>query len=67
MAQERSGALMYACPTVKGDSVMRTYAKVAIATLCAAAVLAVHAFAGCSSQSYVTSIAKTGTDGSNDI
>lgn len=46
---------------------MRTSAKVAIATLCAAAVLAVPVFAGCSSQSYVTSIAKTGSEGGNDI
>ena len=46
---------------------MKTSAKVATACLCVALVAAIPAFAACSSQqTYVTSIAKTGTDGTTD-
>ena len=41
--------------------------KVIVAALCAATVAVVPAFAACSSQPYVTNIAKSGTEGSNDI
>ena len=46
---------------------MKTSAKVATACLCVVLVAAIPAFAACSSQqTYVTSIAKTGTDGTTD-
>ena len=42
---------------------MKTAKKVAIALLCAATIAVVPAFAACSSQTYVTGITKSGTDG----
>ena len=46
---------------------MRPAFKVCAATLCAALVAAVPAFAGCNSAPYVTSISKTGRDGQNEV
>lgn len=45
-----------------------TCKKIVAATLCAAVIALVPAFAGCSqSQAYVTSIAKSGSEGNDDI
>ena len=41
--------------------------KVIVAALCAATVAVVPAFTACSLQPYGTNIAKSGTEGSNDI
>lgn len=46
---------------------MKTVKKVAIALLCAATIAVVPAFAACSSQTYVTGITKSGTEGGNDV
>ena len=45
---------------------MKTAMKIAAATMCAAVIAAVPAFAACSSQTYVTSIEKSSTEGSTD-
>lgn len=47
---------------------MKHAKKIVAATLCAAVIALVPAFAGCSqSQAYVTSIAKSGSEGNDDI
>ena len=45
---------------------MKTATKIAAVTMCAAVIAAVPAFAGCNSQPYVTSIAKSSSEGLQD-
>lgn len=46
---------------------MKHTSKIIAATLCAGVIALIPVLSGCSSQAYVTSIAKSGTDGNKDI